>query len=161
MNFFPWLNYLYSNRNKLLKEINLGDLSEREETTRYARDRINSFIKNKDYHLAILIAHIYTGIRLKTLLINWVTENRKQQTEENWKKMVLVFKDISFDASLRNCKNFKLLKDGEFEKLRELQGKRNDVAHESRLWRIEPPLEEVNDIKNICESVINFLERTQ
>ncbi len=139
----------------------MGDSSGREETTQYARKRIRSFIKNKEYHLALLIAHIYAGIRLKTLLINWVTENRNQQTEENWKKIALVFKDLSFDASLRNCRNFKLLNDGEFEKLRELQGKRNDVAHESRLWRIEPPLEEANDIKTVCESAIKFLERTQ
>jgi hypothetical protein len=147
--------------NKLIKASNLGNLSAREETTEYAKEKINQFIGNKDYHLALLIAHIYIGIRLKTLLINWVNKNRNNQTEENWKKIALVFKDISFDASLRNCKNFKLLNDGEFEKLRELQGRRNDVAHDSRLWRITPSLEEVNDIKNICESVIKFLERTQ
>ena len=142
----------------MVKAINLGNLIEREETTDYAREKINSFIGNKEYHLALMIAHIYTGIRLKTLLIDWVTENRNEPIEENWKKIAGIFKDVYFNACLKNCKNLKLVNNDEYEKFKMLQTKRNEVAHESRLWRIEPPLKEINDIKSICDSVIAFLE---
>ncbi len=138
----------------------MGDFSEREETTTYARDKINSFLRNKEYHLALLIAYIYAGIRLRSLLTDWIKPQINEPKDKKWKKTAEIFKSLTFSGLLKNCKKMGLLKNDEFKTLDDLREKRNDVAHESRTWRNDLDLAEENKIKKICESVIVFLERT-
>ena len=55
--------------------------TEREETTDYAKKKVNKFLKNKEYISALLLTSIYMNIRLKTLLTN-----RLSPAKEKWKE---------------------------------------------------------------------------
>jgi hypothetical protein len=138
----------------------LGDLSEREETTDYAREKINLFLKNKEYHLALLIAYIYAGIRLRSLLTDWIKPQINEPKDNKWKKTAEIFKSLTFYGLLKNCEKLGLLVNDEFKTLDDLREKRNNVAHESRTWKNGIDLAEENKIKRICKSVIAFLDRT-
>ena len=133
----------------------MGNPSEREATTNYAKEKINSFIENNEYHLALLIAYIYANMRLKSLITDWINPQK-----DKWKKTSEIFGGFNFFRLLNKCKELELLVNNEYKTLDDLRKKRNNVAHESRIWKGKLPLREENKIKSICESVINFLERT-
>lgn len=68
------------------------DKSEREETTEYASKTIRFCLKDNKHTVALLLASIYAGIRLRTLLTNLVsppTKEKWKQTSENLDKFNL------------------------------------------------------------------------
>ncbi len=138
----------------------MGDPTEREETTDYAKEKINSFLRNKEYHLALLIAYIYAGIRLRSLLTDWIKPQINKPKDNKWKKTAEIFKSLTFSGLLKNCKRLGSLVNDEFKTLDDLREKRNNVARESRTWKNGVDLAEENRIRSICVSVIAFLERT-
>jgi hypothetical protein len=140
----------------------LGDLSEREETTIYAKDKINSFIDNGEFHLALLIAHIYASIRLSSLLTDYKIRPKKRSLKDKrWKKVAKKLKrNLTFSTLLKRCKNNGLLNNEEITALDDLRKRRNNVAHESRMWKRKLESTEETAIKNTCNSVVEFLERT-
>jgi hypothetical protein len=138
----------------------LGKLSEREETTEYARKKINSVLKNNEYPLALLIAYIYASIRLRSLITDWIKPQASEPSDSKWKRTAEIFKSLAFHGLLNNCKKLGLLLNDEYDTLNDLREKRNDVAHESRTWKNGVDAAEEKKIRNICKSVIAFLERT-
>jgi hypothetical protein len=135
--------------------------SERVETTEYAKEKINSFIDNGEFHLALLIAHIYASIRLSSLLTDYKIKPKKGSLKDSeWKKEAKKLKkNLHFSTLLKNCKNG-LIRNNEFTALTDLNKRRNEVAHESRLWKDNIQESEKNDIKALCKSVMKFLEDT-
>lgn len=138
----------------------MADLSEKEETTAYATEKINSLVDQGEYHLAVLVAYIYAGIRLRTLLTDWIQPDKAQSCDNKWKQVSEIFKDMNFHGLMVNCNRLGLLKAGEYEALDELRKKRNDIAHESRAWRLGTQKDENDKIRRIRDSLLKFLERT-
>jgi hypothetical protein len=138
----------------------MGDLSEKEETTAYAKEKINSLINNGEYHLAILVAYMYASIRLRTLLTDWIQPEKAQSCDDKWKQVSGIFKNLSFSGLVATCDKLGLLKEAEYETLEELRKKRNNIAHESRTWRHGTQPAENEKIKRIRDSLFKFLERT-
>jgi hypothetical protein len=136
------------------------DFPERVETTRYATEKINSFLGKKEHHLALLIAYIYANIRLRSLLTDWIKPEINEPKANKWKKTSEIFKSLTFSGLLKNCKKLGLLDKDIFKTLNKLREKRNDVAHESRTWKNGVDIAEEKNIRSICESIIAFLERT-
>lgn len=133
----------------------MGNPSEKQETTKFAKEKIDSCLKNKEYPLALLLSHIYVGIRLRSLLTDWA-----KTPEERWKETSRILGRIGFRGCIIVCNQLGLLKGKERENLDELGRKRNDVAHESRIWKDKLQQAEVRKIKHLCKSAIAFLERT-
>jgi len=129
------------------------DLSEREETTKYARERIDTYLKNDDFISALLLASIYLNIRLKSLLADRLSPPKAQ-----WRKTSRML-DIGFNRLVNLCNQLGLLKHHNPKNLKKLWDKRCKVAHESKLWR---GLSQRNkeDIDRLCRSAIEFLEKT-
>lgn len=133
----------------------MGKPSERKETTEYARKTINSFLENKEYPSALLLSHIYADIRLRSLLTDWV-----DPPENKWKKTSEILGRIDFRGLVIKCDQLGRLDSDERESLEALNDKRNDVAHESRLWKNGVQPDEKKKIERLCKSAIKFLERT-
>ena len=133
----------------------MGKPSERKETTEYAKETINSFLEEKEYPSALLLSCIYADIRLRSLLADWINPPKNK-----WKKTSEIFNGINFRGLVVKCDQLGLLDNDEKEKLDELRKKRNDVAHESRLWKKGLQPTEKKKIERLCKSAIKFLERT-
>ena len=133
----------------------MGKPSERKETTEYARKTINSFLKEKEYPSALLLSHIYTDIRLRSLLTDWVNPPKKR-----WKRTSEILGRIDFRGLVIKCDGLGLLVGDERKDLDALNDKRNDVAHESRLWKGGLQPAEKKKIERLCKSTMKFLERT-
>jgi len=131
------------------------DKTEREETTEYASKKINSYLENDDYTSALLLASIYASIRLRTLLTNWISPPK-----DKWKQTSEILK-LNFSRLITLCTQHKLLHDNENKKLDALRKKRNEIAHESALWKELSDKEEKKKIKQLCMFTKNFLERTK
>jgi hypothetical protein len=154
-------NFLRKMDNTITWETNLGNLSEREETTKYAKKTIRSFIKKNEHHLALLIAHIYAGIRLRSLLTDSINP-RENKKKEGWKNIAEIFHSlrIPFLARLKACRKLNKVTKDQFNSLGKLNTERNKVAHESEMWKGGLSEDRKKEITNICESVIEFLEQT-
>lgn len=131
------------------------DLTEREETTRYARKKINSYLHSHDYISALLLASIYVNIRLRSLLTN-----RLSPTKDKWEKTSRVLDSLlGFNKLVNLCDHMGLIVDCKPKKLKGLWTKRCNVAHESKLWRTLQP-EDKTEIAQLCKSAIDFLQKT-
>ena len=105
--------------------ISLGDPTEREETTNYAREKIVSFINGKEYRLAILIAFIYASIRLNSLIADFAVPQKEKIKNAQWKLKAESVKRQTFSARLNDCKKYGLLHCTEYHELDRLRLKRN------------------------------------
>lgn len=133
----------------------MGNPPEKQEITTYAKEKINFFLHKREYHIALLLSYIYVGIRLRSLITDWA-----KTPEPKWKEASLIFGRIGFRGCTIVCKQLGLLKGKEMQNLDELRKKRNDVAHESRMWKERLQQSEEKKIKSLCECAIAFLERT-
>ena len=135
--------------------IKMVKLAEKKETTEYARKTINFFLKEKEYPSALLLSCIYADIRLRSLLTDWIGPPTRK-----WERTSEILGRINFRGLIIKCDNLRLLDGDETRDLDDLNDKRNDVAHESRLWKggLQPAEEE--KIERLCKSAIKFLERT-
>jgi len=131
------------------------DFPERLETTSLAKKEINSFLGKEEYHIAVLFASIYANIRLRSLVTDW-----KNPQKDDWKKTSQRIDPFNFGRLLGTCNKLKLLANEEYVTLDRLRVKRNEVAHESRLWKANIQETEKNEMKTLCESAIRFLEAT-
>lgn len=129
------------------------DKSERENTTKYACDKIDSFLKQCDYTSAILLSTIYAHIRLRAMYTDWLAppENEWKETFDKQKGTFSVF--------IYRCGKSRLFIGEEKTNLDSLRNLRNNIAHESKLWRETTPEDERN-IKNLCKFTKKFLRRT-
>jgi hypothetical protein len=138
----------------------MGTRRIRQETTDYCDEKIRSFLAepDPDYTSAILLAFIYVNTRLRTILTNYLSP-----TEERWEDLHNSLNYYSVKGLLTVCNKFGLLASFDpkmIRKLRDLDEKRNDVAHESRLWRGIANEEEANKIKELCNAAQEFLRNT-
>ena len=138
----------------------MGKGSERKETTISVTKRINDFLNRRepDYISALLLADLHANIRLRTLLNDWISPTECR----NWEKIsAQVIDYIPFPALLRLCKDNNLLKSEEdMEQLRKLRKRREEIAHQPRLWRGVTEATEQKDFRDFCMFTIDFLERT-
>jgi len=130
------------------------NLTEREETTKYVVTTIDTFLKREEYTPAILLASIYVSIRLRSKLIDYSSPSK-----DKWKENHAKLDRLTFNGLLTRCKKVRIITKEDYDKLNDLREQRNNVAHESKLWR-EPSSNDIEDIKQNCEFVKNFLQRT-
>ena len=129
--------------------------SAREKTTAYARKTINAHLRRKEYTSALLLSSIYVNIRLRSRLTDYLSPTKKK-----WRKTHTVLRGLNVSGLLRYCKKFGILSKQQCSGLDKLRRKRNDVAHESKLWR-NPTLEDVKQITEICLFARDFLNGTK
>jgi hypothetical protein len=129
-------------------------LTEREETTQYAIKIIDSCFKRNEYTSALLLSFIYASIRLSTILTNYLSPN-----DDKWKETHKILNKINFSVLIKQCKDKNILSKDDYNKLDKLRILRNNIAHESILWK-ELSEDEIKNIKEKCESVKNFLQIT-
>lgn len=130
------------------------DATERDETTRYVIRTIDSCLQRGDHNIALLLASIYAGIRLRTLIV----EN-KSPDKGKWKQTHEKLGRKSFQKLLEKCESDKILKKNDVKKLDKIRLQRNSIVHESKLWR-EPTSKDIDDIKRNCEFLKDFFQRT-
>jgi hypothetical protein len=136
----------------------MGTIPERKKTTKYACERIKTYLEGKepDYTSALLLSSIYADMRLRTLLTDWMSP-----TPDKWEKTSsLVLNKISFWGLIVLCDKLGLLQDKKERKnLDELREERNNVAHDSTLWKkLEEPKKK--KIERLCNFTMKFLKRT-
>ena len=129
------------------------DISEREATTRYAVNMIDSYLGRKEYASALLLSSIYAYIRLKSLLTD-----RLNPSKERWKKISKT--PLSFNIAVNLCEDLEILSAPVSRDLRNLWEKRCSIAHESKLWK-ELSEEDIKKIRHLCEFAKSFLEETK
>lgn len=129
-------------------------ITEREETTQYVIKTIDSCFERNEYTSALLLSSIYVGIRLSTMLTNYLSPNK-----EKWKETHELLNKINFNGLLKHCKEKNILSRSDKDKLDKVNALRNKIAHESTIWR-EPSIEDIRNIKEKCEFVKDFLQRT-
>jgi hypothetical protein len=133
----------------------MGNPSERENTTRYATDKINHLLDNNDFTSAVLLTSIYVNMRLKTLIT--VRLNPPQQ---HWQDTSNAFNSLlGYKNLLSVCNMLGLMKGCNFKQLKDLWEKRCVVAHETELWKNISPQEQ-QEIRELCNSAIDFLKKT-
>ena len=134
--------------------IEMGKPSERKKTTEYASKKIKAYLNDDDYMSALLLSSIYANMRLRSLLTDWVSPPKNK-----WKRTSSEVLNLNFKRLIDLCNRLKLLHDKEEKNLHALREKRNEVAHESRLWK---PLSEPEKkkIERLSDFTIQFLERT-
>ena len=132
------------------------DKTEREETTDYAKKKINLFLKDSEHISALFLASIYVNIRLKTLLTN-----RLSPAQEKWTNTSNVIDSLyGFKKMVSLCDKLELIPITP-KTLKNLWDKRSEVAHESKLWKEDQlPDEEIKEITELCNSAIDFLQKT-
>jgi len=119
--------------------------------------KIDEFLNNRDYPSAILLSAIYVHVRLKSLLADKLARRDK----EKWQ---VVFKDLKdmrlqFYAALRLCKASGTISLQQYGDLHALNKKRNNIAHESKLWR-RIKTSDIDEIKRLCNCAKRFLQET-
>lgn len=131
------------------------DKTEREKTTEYASTKVKSYLASGEYISALLLASIYVNIRLRSILTY-----RLDPPKEKWKYTSNALDSLlGFSKLVNLCEELKLVHDFDLRKLKKLWERRCKVAHESDLWRELPKLDK-NDITQLCESAIEFLQKT-
>lgn len=128
--------------------------SEREETTEYAIKSIDSLLAGNYYAAALLLASTYSHIRLRTLLTDYISPPK-----DKWKETHSILSRLPFYKLLAHCEKNGKLEQTDPTKLKNLQDKRNKVAHETELWK-ELNQTEIGEIKQKCEFVKDFLKKT-
>jgi len=131
-------------------------IKERQETTNYAKKKINQFLKDKEYFSALLLASIYVNTRLRTLLTN-----RLSPTEEKWEETSNIVDSLyGFKKMVSLCDKLGLIPINP-KTLKNLWDERSAVAHESELWKEDELADEkIKEITGLCNSAIEFLEKT-
>jgi len=129
-------------------------------TARSASTRLENLLSRKEYSAALLLAFIYVDMRLTTLLTDVLCSS-----EDNWEEIADIVEYLGFRRKVERCKKRGLLSalrfsekklDSELEKLRE---KRNDAAHETRIWK-GLDAHEIQAVKRRCQFAQEFLEMT-
>ena len=151
-------NLLYLLNQQLREVMSLGTESERKETTRYAKEKINLFLDSGEHSLAVLVSEIYLNIRLKSVLVDWIYRN-KESNYDVWKTTTTLFDRVGFSVLVGDCKKLGILTNNEETKFNRLSHHRNVAAHQSKMWRNGLPQPEANEIEELCRFVIEFLER--
>jgi hypothetical protein len=111
-------------------------LGDRENTTRRASAKIDDFLSRREYVSALLLVFIYVDIRLTTLLTD-----RLSPSKEKWEEIYDLIGSLSFRRKVELCTKKGLfdhlpLKPKQLDKeFKKLGDKRNDAAHETRLWK--------------------------
>jgi hypothetical protein len=111
-------------------------LGDRDNTTRYASAQIDNLLSRGEHTSALLLAFIYVDIRLTSLLTD-----RLSPSEEKWEELADLIGNLNFRRKVELC-----TKKGLFDRLpmepsqlgtkfKKLGEKRNDAAHETRLWK--------------------------
>jgi hypothetical protein len=129
----------------------MGTPTEKQETTEYAIKKIDENLAPERYNVAILLAFIYLGIRLRSLLTDQISPDKPK-----WKETHRVLGSLGFRSLLKHCKEFDLITEDERDKLSKLADKRHYIAHESVLWRSLTDAD-VTNIKGHCEFAKKFL----
>lgn len=130
---------------------------ERRDTTAKAVAKIDEYLNNRDYTSALFFSAIYAHTRLKSLLADKLARRDK----EKWQVVVKELKDmrLSFYAALRMCKASGIISPEQYGDLHELGKRRNNLAHESVLWR-RMERKDINDIDRLCKCARKFLQET-
>src|SRR5207244_3309577 len=118
---------------------------------------IDQFLNNHDYTSALLLSAIYAHIRLKSLLADKLAPH-------NIGNRKVAFKDLmdmrlDFYPAIQLCKASGIISPKQHADLQSLNSKRNDVAHESKLWRTMEPVD-VSQIEGLCSRAKSFLQET-
>lgn len=129
----------------------MGTPTERRETTDYAVKRIDENLVPERYNVALLLAFIYLGIRLRSLLADYITPSKPK-----WKETHRVLGSLGFRSLLKHCKEFHLITEEERDMLSRFADKRNYIAHELVLWRSLTDADVAN-IREHCEFAKTFL----
>jgi len=132
----------------------MGSSEERDGTTRNAIKAINENLNRDGYNAALLHSFIYVNIRLRSLLTDYLSP-----TQPRWKETHSVLGSLQFPRLLKYCKDYRLIDESDKDKLDKLAHKRNNIAHESVLWRAPTPADIVN-IEGHCQYAISFLRKT-
>jgi len=137
------------------------DKNEREETTKYAKGKIETFLKNHDYVSALFLSSIYLNIRLRSLLTDRLLQPKNEWKENEWKEISRMLTGIGkgFNTFVNLCNRLGLLEGHNPEDLKGLWNMRNKIAHESELWKSLSERDE-KEIRRLCKSAIEFLEKT-
>lgn len=130
-------------------------MDERLETTNWTKEKINKFLANGEFFLALMLASNVVNLRLRTLLTI-----RLQPEEKDWKKITnLVNSLYGFNTMVNLCEKLELLHVNP-KVLKDLWSERCSIAHESDIWKKDVTKEKSENITKVCNSAIEFLEKT-
>lgn len=129
----------------------MGTPTERQQTTDYAIKRIDENRSPERYTVALLLSFIYVNIRLRSLLTDHISP-----TKRKWKETHKILGSLRFPQLLKYCKEFGLISDDEREKLQDLENKRNQVAHESVMWK-SLTTQDLTSMERHCRFAKDFL----
>lgn len=137
----------------------MGTRSVREKTTEYASKIINSYLHKPkpEYTIALLLSSIYADIRLRTLLTNWISPTTKNKWEITSSE---ILSKLNLVNLINLCYGHKLIDRNQKKNFHALRKKRNEVAHESELWK-RLSEDDKKEIENLCKFAIQFLEKTK
>lgn len=131
-------------------------LTERQETTDYAVRMISKFLNDDDPISAVLLTHIYSNIRLRSVIADHL---RGKDTGVAWKRIQDFLRVPSFSLLLRYARRHKLLVKDYLGVLDNLNSRRNFIAHESKIWRKLTP-EDEEDLIAAVQTSVQFLRET-
>lgn len=130
----------------------------REKTTKLATEKINELLGRKDYTSALLLASIYVHMRLKTLITL-----RLNPSQENWRDISNSFNSslspLGYNSLINVCNKLDLVTNEDKNKLKRIWVLRNNIAHETELWKALPKKKKM-EIDKLCKHVAKFLRST-
>jgi lysyl-tRNA synthetase class I len=133
----------------------MGDQKTRESTSNSATEKINQMLTDNDYTSALLLASIYVDMRARTLItLQLNPPEGKFESISN-----ILSSEVGFRRLINICELLGKIEHDEAEALGQLYGKRNKVAHATKLWK-EVSEEEQAEITRLCNVAIKFLEKT-
>lgn len=129
-------------------------LTERQETTDYAVEKILLNLEGEEYFPALLLSFIYASIRLRSLVADYL-----RPTNKTWKRTHEFLSIPAFSQLPRYANENKVVTKRQYRGLDKLRKIRNKIAHESTPWR-HPKPDDTNRMIASCHFAISFLKDT-
>lgn len=117
-------------------------------------ERIEKELSDKEYFTALLLSFIYSSIRLRSLVADYLGPSRAK-----WKETHTVLSFPSFKRLLDYSKKQGIIGLEQYKGLDNLRIERNHIAHESTKWR-HLKKQDMAKMEDACEFAVVFLKQT-
>jgi hypothetical protein len=130
--------------------------TKREANSSWAVDSIQALLQRKDFTSAVILAYVYSHIRLRSLVTDSLTGETRGSKWEGTHEFLSV---LYFMPMLKSAKKFQIVNPDQFNMLVALIEQRNDIAHRTSFWR-NPTPQAKRRIRAVCHFGMQFLLET-
>lgn len=119
------------------------------ETTKFAEEKIKAYVETEP-RVAIILSALYVHVRVKTII--------NHHLKKQGRAFKTLYEELDFSPSIKFAFALGVIDQRDYSQMLNLAKKRNDLAHEGKLWRKDDP-RLTREYQRLARDAISFLAR--